>query len=218
MTSTAPPTATDPWPIIERLVAWLDENNGRSVHEITLRLLKISEEAGEVAQAWIGYIGQNPRKGVTNTSADVADELCDVIVTAMVALGSVIDDPARHFAGKLAEIARKRGADTAPTIPPETANHVLFHFGHGGYEADTFTRNLITAIDSADMENVARLANAYPQLVAAVIAVKYDPDGVGALQRIAAGEGPVGCRRCSDTAGPYDLGTGLCENCLGGAA
>lgn len=100
----------DPWPVIDRLVAWLDQNNGRSHNEITLRLLKISEEAGEVAQAWIGYTGQNPRKGVTHSAGDVADELCDVIVTAMVALGCVTDHPARHFAGKLAEIAAKRGA------------------------------------------------------------------------------------------------------------
>lgn len=100
----------DPWPVIDRLVAWLDQNNGRSHTEITLRLLKISEEAGEVAQAWIGYTGQNPRKGVTHSAGDVADELCDVIVTAMVALYCVTDFPARHFAGKLAEIAAKRGA------------------------------------------------------------------------------------------------------------
>lgn len=33
-----------------------------------------------------------------------------------------------------------------------------------------------------------------------------------------AAEGPIGCRRCGDTAGPYDPATGLCENCLGGAA
>jgi NTP pyrophosphatase (non-canonical NTP hydrolase) len=118
----------DPWPVIDRLVDWLDQNNGRSHNEITLRLLKISEEAGEVAQAWIGYTGQNPRKGTTHSAADVADELCDVIVTAMVALTCVTDYPARHFAGKLAEIARKRGAGKGTSSgdqPPAEAGEAL---------------------------------------------------------------------------------------------
>lgn len=30
-------------------------------------------------------------------------------------------------------------------------------------------------------------------------------------------EGPVGCPGCGDTAGPFDLTTGLCEDCLDGA-
>jgi hypothetical protein len=53
-----------------------------------------TEEVGEVSQAWIGVTGQNPRKGVTHTIAAVRDELCDVILTAAVALGSVSDNPA----------------------------------------------------------------------------------------------------------------------------
>lgn len=95
------------WSTIRDLVAWLDEQNGRSQQEVTLRLLKLTEEAGEVAQAWIGVQGQNPRKGVTHTAADVADELCDVIVTAVVALASVVDDPADHLDAKLARIAAR---------------------------------------------------------------------------------------------------------------
>jgi NTP pyrophosphatase (non-canonical NTP hydrolase) len=98
---------TDQWSTIRELVAWLDDQNGRSPQEITLRLLKISEEAGEVAQAWIGVQGQNPRKGVTHSRADVADELCDVIVTAAVALASIAGDPAAHLDTKLAKIAAR---------------------------------------------------------------------------------------------------------------
>ena len=97
----------DQWTIIRDLVAWLDETNGRSPQETTLRILKITEEAGEVAQAWIGVQGQNPRKGVTHSREDVADELCDVIVTALVGLTSVVDDPAGHFEAKLAQIAAR---------------------------------------------------------------------------------------------------------------
>ncbi|MFK8851183.1 MazG-like family protein [Streptomyces sp. Ac-502] len=102
----------DHWATIRRLVAWLDQENGRSQHETTLRLLKLTEEAGEVAQAWIGVIGQNPRKGVTHTRADVAEELCDVIVTAAVALASITDDPATVLDGKLDKIAARSGVAT----------------------------------------------------------------------------------------------------------
>lgn len=99
--------SADQWATIRGLVDWLDSKNGRSDQEITLRLLKITEEAGEVAQAWIGVQGQNPRKGITHTVPDVADELVDVIVTAAVALASVIDDPAGHLNAKLAKIAAR---------------------------------------------------------------------------------------------------------------
>lgn len=109
--ATPEPTA-DPWPTIARLTAWLDDRNGRSGAETALRLLKVTEEAGEVASAWIGMTGQNPRKGFTHTTSDVADELCDVITAAMVALATVTADPAAHFARKIAQIAALR-LDTA---------------------------------------------------------------------------------------------------------
>lgn len=62
-----------------------------------MRLLKVTEEAGEAAQAYIGFTGQNPRKGITHDRGDVADELCDVIVTAMVALHSFTEMPGSYF-------------------------------------------------------------------------------------------------------------------------
>lgn len=53
----------------------------------TVRLIKLSEEVGEVNQAYIGYLGANARKaGLKYDEADIAKELCDVIITAMVAL------------------------------------------------------------------------------------------------------------------------------------
>ncbi|WP_405883589.1 MazG-like family protein [Streptomyces sp. NBC_01136] len=103
--------STDQWATIRGLVDWLDTANGRTDEEITLRILKLAEETGEVGQAWIGVTGQNPRKGVTHERADVADELCDVIVTAAVALASVIDDPAAHLNAKLAKIAARSGVN-----------------------------------------------------------------------------------------------------------
>ncbi|MGY0486866.1 MazG-like family protein [Streptomyces sp. WG-D5] len=79
---------------VERLRAWLDANNSRPPQEaLLLRMLKLSEEVGEVSEAVIGAIGQNPRKGVSHSWADVESELCDVILTALVALGTLTPDP-----------------------------------------------------------------------------------------------------------------------------
>lgn len=78
----------------QRVTQWLDLHNGSSDEERGLRILKLAEEAGEVAQAWIGATGQNPRKGRTHEVEDVVVELCDVIVTAAVAIASL--QPGHH--------------------------------------------------------------------------------------------------------------------------
>lgn len=78
-----------------------------------MRLLKITEEAGEAAQAYIGFQGQNPRKGVTHSRTDVAAELCDVILSAMVALHSFSGDPEEFFAGIVAQRAARLEASYA---------------------------------------------------------------------------------------------------------
>ena len=75
------------------------------------------------------------------------------------------------------------------TIPAETAAHVLFHYGRdGGYQAGSFTDQLITTIDMADPGNRDKLAAGFPDYVAAVVAIQYDPQGVARLQEIAAGQ------------------------------
>lgn len=69
------------------LSEWIDESNraeGRDGELLTLhRLIKLSEEVGEVTQALIGATGANPRKGVTGDWRDVKAELLDVAVTAL---------------------------------------------------------------------------------------------------------------------------------------
>lgn len=57
-------------------------------HKITIQdqLDKLYEEVGEVAKAWIGARGKNPRKGFTHTEQDIVDELADVAITALVAI------------------------------------------------------------------------------------------------------------------------------------
>lgn len=81
---------------IQALNAWLDgaqlERDTSDDPELTqgedslMRVLKVTEEAGEVAAAYIGWTGQNPRKGVTHDLSDVISELCDVALTALAAV------------------------------------------------------------------------------------------------------------------------------------
>ena len=73
-----------------------------------LRLIKVQEEAGEVAQAVIGFTGANKRKGYTHDEEDVAKELADVVITAMVAMHDWVPSPERfmdeHLDGLLKRI------------------------------------------------------------------------------------------------------------------
>lgn len=102
-------TGPDTWATIRNLSAWLQRENGTGDHQTAMRLMKLTEEVGEVMQAYSGSIGQNPRKGITHTSADVAEELVDVMVTAAVALCEFADDPGAVFAEKLGRIAARAG-------------------------------------------------------------------------------------------------------------
>jgi NTP pyrophosphatase (non-canonical NTP hydrolase) len=74
---------------VQTSVAWLDAANGRDQASVTFRILKVAEEAGEAATAWIGVTGANPRKGVTHTVEQVAAELADVALTALIAIESL---------------------------------------------------------------------------------------------------------------------------------
>lgn len=99
------------WPVTGRITAALNAANGSGEHERAMRLLKVSEEAGEMAAAYIGMTGQNPRKGTTHTPADVADELCDVIIAAAVALHAFTTSPPAVLEAKLHAAARRLNAD-----------------------------------------------------------------------------------------------------------
>ncbi len=106
-TTAAPDPGLDLWATVDELLAWMEAhphraNEGREA--LLLRMLKLSEEVGEVAQAVIGVIGQNPRKGVTHTWDDVQAELCDVVITALVALRTLTPDAREVFADHLAKV------------------------------------------------------------------------------------------------------------------
>jgi phosphoribosyl-ATP pyrophosphohydrolase len=75
------------------------------------RLLKVQEEAGEVAQAVIGSAGANKRKGYTHRDEDVAKELADVVITAMVALHDWVPSPERYMKERLQVLTERIRAE-----------------------------------------------------------------------------------------------------------
>ncbi|MFF4900160.1 MazG-like family protein [Streptomyces sp. NPDC001068] len=98
------------FPVAARIAAALNTANGHGEHETAMRLIKVTEEAGEASAAYIGMTGQNPRKNITHTTADVADELCDVIIAATVALHSFTATPGADLTAKLDAVARRLNA------------------------------------------------------------------------------------------------------------
>ncbi|WP_414167229.1 MazG-like family protein [Streptoverticillium reticulum] len=96
------------WDIIHRLTARLDDYSTLPIDQRRiLQILKITEEAGEAAEAVIGALGQNPRKGFSHTWDDVQAEVCDVITTAMVALQRLTPNAREVFAEHLDRIANR---------------------------------------------------------------------------------------------------------------
>ena len=76
-----------------------------------VRLLKLTEEVGEVADAFIGMHGLNGRKGVCRTRDDLLAELADVI-TAAVAMSCVtgdVDEARSHLERRLAAVTERAG-------------------------------------------------------------------------------------------------------------
>lgn len=79
---------------VATITAWLDTTNPPGPHEDSMRVLKLQEEAGEAAQAYLGMVGQNPRKGYTHTLGDLLAELADVALTALTAIQHFTQDQA----------------------------------------------------------------------------------------------------------------------------
>ena len=80
-------------------------------------VLKVAEEVGEAAEAYIGMIGGNPRKGVHKDATDVLDELADVMLSAAVPMVDLAGGPAaaeRHMARRLGFVSTRKVPDAAP--------------------------------------------------------------------------------------------------------
>lgn len=101
-------SSADTWKTIAALTARLEAHSELPVDQRRLlQVLKLQEEAGEVAEAVIGAMGQNPRKGHSHTWRDVEAEVCDVIVTAMVALTRLNPDARAVFERHVETIAER---------------------------------------------------------------------------------------------------------------
>jgi NTP pyrophosphatase (non-canonical NTP hydrolase) len=102
------------WKLIRQLTVRFGTTEDPARHaRLAFLVLKLTEETGEVAQALIGATGQNYRKGVTCGMSEVAKELCDVVVTALLTLSAVTPDPDRVLAAHVHELTQ-RSAWTPP--------------------------------------------------------------------------------------------------------
>lgn len=72
-------------------------------------------------------------------------------------------------------------------IPPETAAHVLYIFGHVGRQPGQFALRLLQLIAGADRQNQVKLAEVYPHEVEAVRLAQYSHDGIETLKAYAEG-------------------------------
>jgi NTP pyrophosphatase (non-canonical NTP hydrolase) len=99
------------WDTVDRLAGWPDGASTLPPEtERLLRVMKLSEEVGETTQALSGVLGQNPARA-SHTWQDVENELCDVILTAMVILTTLNPDARKVFAERLDHVeARSLGA------------------------------------------------------------------------------------------------------------
>lgn len=98
---------------VHAAVAWLDTTLGRTPEQVTNRVLQLAQETGEVAEAWAGTTGANPRKGPTHTRAHVTQECADVAMAALVIIASLDYDPAAVLVDNARRIAAR-----LPNHPP----------------------------------------------------------------------------------------------------
>ncbi len=83
---------------------------------VEARLLKLTEEVGEVAEAYMGMQGMNRRKGICRTEDDLLDELSDVIITAAIAMSGLTGDAERahrHLEGRITAVTTRAGLGPA---------------------------------------------------------------------------------------------------------
>lgn len=90
------PEDTIDWQVIRYVDLWLDEevpaHYQGTLAQDWARISKIGEELGEAIQAFIGFTGQNPRKGETHTMDQVLNELADTALTAIFAMQHLTKD------------------------------------------------------------------------------------------------------------------------------
>lgn len=112
-------TGQDFWQDVAVITRWLDDNPPEFGNWIQWRIGKIAEELGEVQAALIQAGNANPRKAggrrVRVDMTDVSDELCDVIITACVALDGIDAQAARRLDARMISIrGRVSASEPAP--------------------------------------------------------------------------------------------------------
>lgn len=110
------------------------------------RIAKLSEETGEVVEAFIGATGQNPRKGVFKTMEDVKQELLDVAVTALAAYEHM--DNHRGLAlpalrSKIISVAQRVGADRGEPREEDPRHNIE----HNSWDAGGYCNELVVDED-----------------------------------------------------------------------
>ena len=75
------------WHEAGRLAEWLGDV------PMEAQLLKLAEEVGEVAEAYLSMAGLNRRKGVSRSRDDLMGEVADVIITASVTMVRLAGGP-----------------------------------------------------------------------------------------------------------------------------
>jgi NTP pyrophosphatase (non-canonical NTP hydrolase) len=79
---------------------------------VEIRLLKLTEEIGEAADALIGMHGMNSSRGTCHSRDDLLAELSDVIITAAVAMSGIagdVDHARDHLERRLAVVSKRAG-------------------------------------------------------------------------------------------------------------
>ncbi|MFE9426325.1 MazG-like family protein [Kitasatospora sp. NPDC006697] len=96
------------WDVVNSLAKKLDSHFQQSDElRWTVQALKLQEEAGEVAEAVIGALGANPRKGYSHDWDDVRKETCDVALSALVMLARMGGDPRWFFEEHVRAVAER---------------------------------------------------------------------------------------------------------------
>jgi NTP pyrophosphatase (non-canonical NTP hydrolase) len=109
--------------VIRALAALLTERDGLDPSDRyteMLRVAKVGEEYGELMQAVIAYHGTNPRKP-TGPLKNVITELCDVALSAKIALESFGCDSEFELAHRAREILERLEPPACGAPEPLTA-------------------------------------------------------------------------------------------------
>lgn len=88
------------------------------------RVLKLTKEIGEAAEALIGLNRWNSRKGKCRTRDDVLDELADVIITEAVAMAGIAPgatDAEERFQRRLSTVVARAGLSSSASASPRAA-------------------------------------------------------------------------------------------------